>query len=96
MSKILPQAVVEQRLAELVAERERVLAGYIPEVEAARRLDTSRQALFKRTDAFKRQIGGARGPEGWVYREDRLAAYLDERQRPAAPQAPFAAAGRRP
>jgi hypothetical protein len=76
MSKILPQSVVERRLAELANDREQVLAGYIPEAEAARRLKTSRQALFKRPPHFKREIGGARGPQGWVYRHDKLLAYI--------------------
>lgn len=89
MSNILPQAVVEQRLAELAREREQVLTGYVPEVEAARRLNTSRQALHKRHDRFKREIGGVRSSEGWFYREDKLAAHLRHRQTEAGQAAPF-------
>ncbi|MEA1050492.1 hypothetical protein U5801_11820 [Lamprobacter modestohalophilus] len=76
MSKVLPQAQVEQRLAELAHEREQVLQGYVPEVEAARKLGTSRQALHKRPDRFKREIGGARSPDGWFYRVDKLEAHI--------------------
>ncbi len=91
MSNVLSQAHVEQRLAELTREREHVLHGYIPEVDAARRLNTSRQALFKRSERFKREIGGARSPEGWFYRVDKLEAYLQRQAQPkVADSAPLA------
>ena len=72
--KPLSPIQIEQALADLDRQRLALLTGYVPEVEAARRLKVSRQALFKRPDRVKRDLGGIKTPAGWMYREDKLTS----------------------
>lgn len=85
----LPQ--IERRLAELYRERDALLEGFVPESEVGRRLGITRQAMHKRSEVSKREMGGVRTPDGWWYREDTLAKH-DIRLRPG--RRPKASAGK--
>ena len=74
-TKPLSPYQLERRLGELHREKEALLDGYLPEPEVSRRLGITRQAMFKRSETVKRDMGGVRAPDGWWYREDALSSY---------------------
>ncbi|NCC40377.1 MAG: hypothetical protein EOM21_13145 [Gammaproteobacteria bacterium] len=68
---------------------ERALTGYVDYVAVAKLLGVTRQAIFKRSDRVKREMGGVRTPLGWLFDPEQVRQY--ERQqgrsggRPAGP-----------
>ncbi len=66
---------VERDVSALCRERDELLTGYITEAETARRLGISRQAMFKRSETIKREMGGIKAPDGWWYPETLPSSY---------------------
>ncbi len=68
---------------------ESALTGYVDYTTVAELLGVTRQAIFKRSDRVKREMGGVRTPLGWLFDPERVRQY--ERQqgrlggRPAGP-----------
>jgi hypothetical protein len=66
---------IERRVGELRREIQSLLTGFLPEPEVSRRLGMTRQAMFKRPETIKRDMGGIKTPDGWWYREASLSNY---------------------
>lgn len=66
---------VERNVSALCRERDDLLTGYVTEAETARRLGISRQAMFKRSETIKREMGGIKAPDGWWYPETLPSSY---------------------
>ena len=74
-TKPLSPIQIERQLSELDRQKQTLLTGYLPEPEVSRRLGVSRQAMFKRPETIKRDMGGIKTPDGWWYREAALTNY---------------------
>lgn len=73
---------------------EAALAGRIDVIAVAELLGVTKQAVYKRPDWIKREMGGIKTPIGWLFDAEQVMQYHPPRGRPPEgrrPPSPFPA-----